>query len=274
MKDFLSRDLLDQFNEDGVVCVRQLIDKAWIEKLRSATDEILAAPNQYCADISIQSDTGRFFNGFFQYLGHKEFRSFLFHSDLPKAARFFAQSSGVRFFYDQLMVKESGTSQRTPWHKDIDYFPLSGRQILSAWTPMDSVTSANGALYFLRGSHRQPVENYLAKIPVQVSDDVGRLKFTYPDFDKFPETFDLISFDTEPGDCLFFHIDILHFALANLTTTRRRALASRWLGDDVQVQLKPGHLFEDPKIQDFLRRHHHVWNGSLDNPLFPLLAKL
>ena len=29
----------------------------------------------------------------------------------------------VNFFFDQLIVKEPGTAQRTPWHQDLPYGP-------------------------------------------------------------------------------------------------------------------------------------------------------
>jgi hypothetical protein len=42
-------------------------------------------------------------------------------------------SSAVNFFYDQLFVKEPGTTERTPWHQDQPYWALQGSQICSVW---------------------------------------------------------------------------------------------------------------------------------------------
>ena len=45
---------------------------------------------------------------------------------------------------------------------------------------------------------------------------------------------DLINWDMEPGDVLIFHPLVVHGSGGNSSlTTRRRALATRWFGDDV-----------------------------------------
>ena len=40
-------------------------------------------------------------------------------------------SSTARFFYDQLLVKEVGCADRTPWHQDQPYWAVKGRQVCS-----------------------------------------------------------------------------------------------------------------------------------------------
>ena len=62
-----------------------------------------------------------------------------------------------------------------------------------------------------------------------------------------------MAWDMEPGDVLVFHPLIVHGSQGNSsTTTRRRALATRWFGDDVvyrdlpyTMPLPPGHGLED-----------------------------
>jgi len=46
--------------------------------------------------------------------------------------------------------------------------------------------------------------------------------------------YDIIGWDLQPGDAVLFHARTLHSAKANLPTEMtRRALATRWCGDDV-----------------------------------------
>jgi ectoine hydroxylase-related dioxygenase (phytanoyl-CoA dioxygenase family) len=55
-----------------------------------------------------------------------------------------------------------------------------------------------------------------------------------PDIDAHRDDYDLINWDMEPGDVLIFHPRVVHGSGGNAsTTTRRRALATRWFGDDV-----------------------------------------
>ena len=59
---------------------------------------------------------------------------------LPVLSQLAAELMGsqqVRFFHDHMLVKEPGTSQRTPWHQDIPYYNVEGRQNVSMWIPVD-----------------------------------------------------------------------------------------------------------------------------------------
>jgi hypothetical protein len=55
-----------------------------------------------------------------------------------------------------------------------------------------------------------------------------------PDINANPEQYDLIDWEMEPGDILMFHPLTLHGSFGNASRVRRRrALALRWIGDDV-----------------------------------------
>jgi ectoine hydroxylase-related dioxygenase (phytanoyl-CoA dioxygenase family) len=54
--------------------------------------------------------------------------------------------------------------------------------------------------------------------------------------------FEHLSWEIEPGDCIVFHGKTIHGALGNMSNThRRRAFATRWLGDDIRYSTdRPG----------------------------------
>ena len=54
-----------------------------------------------------------------------------------------------------------------------------------------------------------------------------------PDFSAMRDQgeLDLICFDSEPGDLVFQHTLVMHWAPGNFTDRRRRAIGSRWVGD-------------------------------------------
>lgn len=60
----------------------------------------------------------------------------------------------VRFFYDQLFVKEAGSPVPTSWHHDITFWPLAGQHICSLWLPLDPGNRTSSGLEYVRGSHR------------------------------------------------------------------------------------------------------------------------
>ncbi|MGF1596112.1 MAG: phytanoyl-CoA dioxygenase family protein [Acidimicrobiales bacterium] len=87
----------------------------------------------------------------------------------------------------------------------------------------------------------------------------------WPDIDAARSDFDLLSWEMEPGDVLLFHPLIVHGSSGNRSrTTRRRALASRWAGDDVVYDPRPHTMPIPPK--------HGLEPGEhLGGPIFPLV---
>src|SRR3546814_7685428 len=65
------------------------------------------------------------------------------------------ESTKVNFFYDQLLVKEPGTAERTPWHQDQPYWAVAGRQVCSLWVPFDPVPEET-CVEYVAGSHDWP----------------------------------------------------------------------------------------------------------------------
>ncbi|MCY1356743.1 Phytanoyl-CoA dioxygenase (PhyH) [compost metagenome] len=139
----------------------------------------------------------------------------------------------VRFFYDQMFVKEHGTDAPTPWHQDLSFWPIRGEQICSFWIPCDPVNRENSGLLYVKGSHKWPQRfkaispDYVAAI---IDDDMDDI----PDINAHPERYELLDWDMQPGDILMFHPLTLHGSYGNQSRLRRRrALALRWTGDDV-----------------------------------------
>lgn len=268
----VSQSQIKTFANDGVVCLRRALPRDWLELLAEGVETVIHSPEPRCAECDIPSASGRFFNGFFASLANGQIRNFIRHSPIKDYARDFAQSENIRFFYDQLLAKSPETGQRTPWHSDRDYFPFGGEQIVSVWVPLDPVTRDTGAMEFIRGSHRTDPADYVERCPEPSSVDQDKGMYVLPDFERYPELYDIVSWDTQPGDILVFHIDMLHSAGGNDSHVRwRRALATRWLGDDVRVRENGRHILQKKEIADFLATMGKTWQGSLDDALFPLL---
>ena len=142
-------------------------------------------------------------------------------------------SQQVRFFYDQMFVKEPGTDASTPWHQDLSFWPISGEQICSFWIPCDPVNRENSGLLYVKGSHKWP-QRFKAISPDYVAAIIDERMDDIPDINAHPERYELLDWDMEPGDILMFHPLTLHGSYGNQSRTRRRrALALRWVGDDV-----------------------------------------
>jgi ectoine hydroxylase-related dioxygenase (phytanoyl-CoA dioxygenase family) len=168
------------------------------------------------------------------------FRSFVLESPAAEIAATVMRSSKATLLYDQLLVKEIGSEEKTPWHQDQPYWAVSGRQICSIWVPMDPIDEASSPEY-IRASH------HWGEFNPQHFDDHSPYRGTglppLPDIEAERQTYDITRFAMAPGDCLLFQAMIVHGAPGNASTTyRRRGYASRWLGDDARYCERSGEV--------------------------------
>jgi ectoine hydroxylase-related dioxygenase (phytanoyl-CoA dioxygenase family) len=160
-------------------------------------------------------------------------RDLIYYGPFAHWAKQLMGANEVRFFYDQIFIKEPGTDAPTPWHQDLSFWPIRGEQICSFWIPCDPVTRENSGLMYVKGSHLWP-QRFKAISPDYVATIIDDTMDDIPDINAHPEQYDLVDWEMEPGDILMFHPLTLHGSYGNASRVRRRrALALRWTGDDV-----------------------------------------
>lgn len=232
--------LRPEYERDGVVCVRQGFDDSWIQRLREAVEVAISSPGPHAEEYGKPGATGRFFGDIDVWRRHEPFQRFVFESPAAAIAGTVMGASAVNFFYDQLLVKEPGTSARTPWHQDQPYWAVSGWQVCSIWMPLDPV-SKDVAVEYVAGSHRwgqaYNPEHFSDGSPYQ-GTNLPALPDIYAERDRY----DIRSYEMEPGDCLVFQAMIIHGAPGNPSRQRRRALATRWTGDDARYYRRGGEI--------------------------------
>ena len=243
---------IDAYHADGVVCLRGAIDAHWIERLREGVAALMAEPGPHVEIYTTESDPGLFFNDFDLSRHVPVLKKFAFEGPCAAIAAALTGASAITFFYDQAFVKEPGTTGLTCWHQDQPYMAVGGEQLCSSWIPLDPITPQT-TLEFVRGSHRWG--RWFA--PYDSMTDGTRHPGTVfercPDIEATREDYDIVSWELEPGDCLFFHGLIVHQGRNNLTKDlRRRALTHRWLGDDIHFILRDPPA-EFPKYPTALR---------------------
>ncbi len=233
------------YDEAGVVCLRRLIDREWLEYLAPAVEAALAAPGPYGEEY-VRDGTGRFFGDLSLWERHSRFNDFVFQSPAVEIAAQVMRSEKVNFFYDQLLVKEPGTEEKTPWHQDQPYWAVDGWQVCSVWLPFDRV-SKSSCVKYVRGSHRWgKAYNPHHFIDDSPYENTGLPEL--PDIDAGPDRYEILSWDLEPGDCLVFQAMIVHGAPGNpSSTTRRRAYSTRWTGDDATYTVRRGEVGFPPE---------------------------
>lgn len=236
------------YERDGVVCLDAIFPLEWIDFLARAVEEAMAAPGPHAEEYTPRGGSGRFFGDLELAERLPSFHRFALESPAAEIAGRIMGARRVRFFYDQLLVKEPGTQERTPWHQDQPYWAVSGRQVSSVWLSLDPVPLA-AAVEYVCGSHLWPEYS-----PYHFSDGTPYAETglaPLPDIEAERGRHPIVRFAMEPGDCLVFQAMIVHGAPGNPTPARRRALATRWTGDDARYCRRPGEVAiptEDPGL--------------------------
>jgi ectoine hydroxylase-related dioxygenase (phytanoyl-CoA dioxygenase family) len=191
-------------------------------------------------------------------------REIALDSVLPEVASGLLSCDRINYLDDQIFVKEPGTPDRTAFHQDYTYFHISGWKGCVMWICADPADNSSGVPCYVRGSHRWNVEFqanvFLAHIgfPGSVGADLSAVE-------DHPEQFDIVSFETKPGDVIVHHFRTVHGAGGNSSARPRRALSLRYCGDDIRFKTRPGaprQPYHDHTLEDGHR---------LDSRQFPVV---
>ncbi|HEV7721095.1 MAG TPA: phytanoyl-CoA dioxygenase family protein [Iamia sp.] len=261
----MSRTIEGDFAADGAVCVRGAFSPAEVARATDAIEATLADLSPTAKRAS-GDDDGAFVEDFCRWGDIAAIEELARTSAAAAIAAELTGAEVVRLYHDHVLVKEAGTRQRTPWHQDLPYYNVDGRQLVSMWMPVDPVPRAS-SLELVAGSHLGPWF-----MPRTFLD--GRAKWfpegalaDLPDIDGDPDTHRILAWDLEPGDAVFFHMLSLHAAAGFPGPGRRRVLSLRFLGDDAVHAPRPWATSPPfPGLADELPA-----GAPLDHPLFPVL---
>jgi ectoine hydroxylase-related dioxygenase (phytanoyl-CoA dioxygenase family) len=254
------------FRQDGAVVLRDALAPRWIDELAAGVEYNQRHPSRWAHWYTDPDDAVGFWSDYVTWPDVAPYRRVVFESGLGELARELMGSEQVRFFHEHVLVKEPGAAERTPWHHDQPYYCVDGDQNVSMWIALDHVPEGSGPR-FIAGSHRWGRQfvprRFIDHTPYAVDTTDYEL---VPDLDAELDRHRVLSWAVEPGDIIAFHFRTLHDAPANATTTRRRAVSLRWLGDDATFALRPWE--HSPPFES----NGLVEGGPLDDHRFPLVA--
>lgn len=251
--------------EDDIDQLRAMSDgqydlEAIMDYVKSTGKPLLADDNSETRDGAYFIDTG---------IAAKlnSYRQLCVGGALPEVAGQLLQSETVRFFGDQVFVKEPKTPGKTAFHQDATYFEIEGEQCCVMWVPADPVTLETGAMMYVRGSHRDGTlykpNVFISQAPLPGSEGAD-----LPDIENHLDDYDIVHFDVEPGDVLVHHYRTIHGTGGNQSRYQvRRAASIRYCGDDIRFKERP---WAPPQL-------HHTSRLNTGDPLsgpdFPVVWK-
>lgn len=222
---------IEEYNRDGVVCLRNVLSSDWIDSL-----EPLAR------DITIEKkDVGLLPNLPGRYMSRTvpEFRKLVFESPLAQVAGEVMQSEEIRFYFDEFFAKPPQSDAKTQWHCDRMGWPVSGKMVPSIWIPLTPIVKEN-CLEVLAGTQHDDVPYWLFSPNARkMTRPVDRVP--HPDIEprRGEPSLKFLSWDMDPGDILLIHPWVLHYSSGNPTNDWRIAISARVFGDDIRWAPRP-----------------------------------
>jgi ectoine hydroxylase-related dioxygenase (phytanoyl-CoA dioxygenase family) len=229
--------VIDAFERDGAACLRGAFAD-WVDVIAEGIERNLREPGPLASNLVQAGHTGGFLDDYCNWQRIPEFKRMVLESPAARLAAQFMRSETAQFFHEHVLVKEPGTQKPTPWHSDLPYYFVNGRQTISFWIPADPVNTAT--LRLISGSHRW--ERDVRPVRWLDSSDFYGCDEDYlapPDPDRDPRL-RVLEWQMEPGDAVIFDFRTVHGARGNDSSTRRRVLSLRWVGDDVRYVERPG----------------------------------
>jgi ectoine hydroxylase-related dioxygenase (phytanoyl-CoA dioxygenase family) len=240
------------YEEDGVVLLPGALDPPALAAAQGAYDWSLANPGPGATRFAQATDSV-FLNDLYNPRCLEGYEAMLRASPLPGLIAELWGAPPVWFFYEQVFLKEGGETRRTPWHQDSSYLAIAGRHLAVAWISFDPVPRAD-ALEFVRASHKGPLHNGSR---FELGDDTAPLNPRsslprLPDIEADRSGWDIVGFETAPGDVVLFHPAMLHGGAPTHPGGRRRTLTLRFFGEDAVYDAREGHA--GPRVLGFHQR--------------------
>ena len=132
----------------------------------------------------------------------------------------------IKLYDSQCFMKPPGGVEK-PYHQDSAYFNIAPMDLVTCWTALDDVTTENGCMWVIPGSHRDGLVEHAdwfvgdrkdKQVPQQLLELSKESPIVMP-----------------AGSCSFHHSLLLHKSAANRSVNPRRGLAvhyvsakSRW----------------------------------------------
>lgn len=265
-------DELADYARDGAAILRGVVPLDWVEAVAAATDRLMATDDVPAMDFAAGVGP-RFWTLTYTWRLDPVHRAWALQGPLVELARqVLAPQRALNMFFDQLFVREVGSSKSTPFHQDQPYLPLTGTQILRLWVPLDVVDVENGAVHYLKGSHRGPV--YRARSFDEGNAIAGSYD-TAADFEPLPDfaasyaEYDWLVGACVPGDVILHHPRTVHGSPAGIAQTARRASTLVYTGDDVRWDPHPANALNNVELMGHEPIPDLTAGGPIDCELFP-----
>ena len=240
----ITTEEVDTYHRDGVLLLKGMFDKKWIELLNKGLDANCKSPTERSRIWNKDALGHTMFYDTLAWREIEEYKKFIFNSPAAKICGQLMNSKTVNFFFDAIFVRSPGTKFESPWHQDEPYWSIEGYDACTLWMPLVPVEQKN-CLSFVPGSHlfksifNQKNFGELTGHPKDQVDFSKVANQEFPDINANPERFGVVSWEMQLGDCIAFNGRTMHGGSGKLDSDRNlRIFTTKWLGDDARIKFR------------------------------------
>lgn len=266
----ISEAQIAQYQRDGAVLLKGILSADHLRLLEEGVDQAYADPGKRSSIVRSPEGEGETLVETSPSHRSPALRSLMQGGLMAEIAARVMQQPSAQLIFEQIFYKTAGRILPTPWHQDTPFLRVRGFDMCRVWLTCDP-SPADITVQMVRGSHRWNVvystQTEATEMVVQAEarteytmDNLGDPNLPLaPDVARYRDSFDILSFDVEPGDALVFQGNMLHGAFGrDHHDTPRRAFATMWGGPEVRYFEPKGKAFPPPGDL----RAHPVPNGA------------
>lgn len=245
-----------RYQRDGAVLLKGALDPDKLRLLEAGVEEAYRSSSDRVTRVSSAGGAGETLVREYAALESPSLAALLDSGLVGEIGAGLMQAPQAQLVLDQIFYKTRGPIVPTPWHQDTPFLRVRGDQLVRLWFPCDFSPKAL-TVQVVRGSHRWNVvynagggreDGALMVQSKRRETDVGDHWLPpAPDVRRYRESFDILSWDVEPGDVLAFQGNMLHGTdgLAHHDSPRR-AFAVLLGGPELRYHRPSGRAFPSP----------------------------
>ena len=238
-------NLVDQYEKDGYVIVRNVLDEDLIAEARDHVDWLLEK------NPGVRPEAlGH------HYMTQDAFWVRLVSDDrlLDVAEQFLGPDLGL--FASHYIAKPPYTGKAVPWHQDGSYWPLDPMRVITFWLSFDLSNEENGCLKVIPGTQDKKL---ISKDDYVKQDETSAFEVAM-DPSMIDES-ELVNLVLNPGDISIHHPNVFHGSNVNDSPRWRRGLTIRYIPTSTRITR------DGPHPAAFIFRGEGHANGNGWNPL-------
>ncbi len=209
---------IEHYREHGYVIPKYRLPDELLKRLRQSLDRLLATYTDVAQeDIAnphmLPPTEGRDVNPFMAAAREPDVLDMLEQLIGPD----------IVLWITRVLCKPAAKGREVPWHQDGEYWPMRPLATCSVWIALDAVSTVNGCMRFIPGSHKQQ-EMYRH----HVTDRDNLVLNLELDQDQFDQA-KAVNVELEPGQMSLHDVRLIHGSAANTSGRRRAALIMRYM---------------------------------------------